>query len=295
MKVDAYMPVPLPVQTSTYDHDVAKAFRFGVGVTRTGSRVQLVDSARRAEDLGYDVLHVPDHLGGPAPFPALAAVAMATSTLRVGTFVLNAAFYRPALLGRDVAALRDVSEGRFEVGLGTGYVREEFEAAGIPYPSAGERVNHLKVTTEYLAGQLPDVPIMIAGNGDRVLRIAARSAQIVGLTGGDRAASADEDPLAERIAFVREAAGARFDDLELNLAITAMPVDGSGRPDLTIPRISLPGLSDEELLRHPGVLSGSADEIAERIGRYRDVYGISYLIVQMRHAEAFSTVMELLR
>jgi alkanesulfonate monooxygenase SsuD/methylene tetrahydromethanopterin reductase-like flavin-dependent oxidoreductase (luciferase family) len=135
---------------------------------------------------------------------------------------------------------------------------------------------------------------MIAGNGDRVLRIAARSADIIGLTGGDRAATGDEDPLADRIAFVRDAAGDRFDDLELNVAVTAMPVDDSGQPDLTIPRISLPGLSDEELLRHPGVLSGSTEEIADRIRGYREVYGISYVIVQMRHAEAFGKVIALL-
>ncbi|ABM15703.1 LLM class F420-dependent oxidoreductase [Mycolicibacterium vanbaalenii] len=274
---------------------MATEFRFGVGVTRARSRAELVDSARRAEDLGFDVLHVPDHLGGPAPFPVMTTIAMATTTLRVGTFVINSAFYRPALLARDVAALHDLSEGRFELGLGTGYVKEEFDAAGIPFPSARERVDHLKLTIEYMTEHLPDVPIMIAGNGDRVLRIAARSADIIGFTGGDRAATADEDPLADRIAFVRDAAGERFGDLELNLAVTAMPVDDSGRPDLTIPRISLPGLSDEELLRHPGVLSGSVDEIADRIRGYRDVYGISYLIVQMRHAEAFGKVIELLR
>ncbi|UXA17248.1 LLM class F420-dependent oxidoreductase [Mycobacterium sp. SMC-4] len=273
---------------------MATKFRFGVGVTRVGSRAQLQDAARRAEDLGFDVLHVPDHLGGPAPFPVMTAVAMTTSTLRVGTFVINSAFYRPALLARDVSALHDLSGGRFELGLGTGYVKEEFDAAGIAFPSAGERVDHLELTTQYISARLPDVPIMIAGNGNRVLRIAARSADIIGLTGGDRAATVGQDPLAERIAHVRDAAGERFDRLELNLAITAMPVDDSGRPDLTIPRISLPGLSDEELLRHPGVLSGSADEIAERIRGYRDVYGISYLIVQMRHAEAFAKVIELL-
>ncbi|MGE2729766.1 LLM class F420-dependent oxidoreductase [Mycolicibacterium vaccae] len=274
---------------------MATDFRFGVGLTRAGSRAQLQDAARRAEDLGFDVLHVPDHLGGPAPFPALSAVATITSTLRVGTFVLNAAFYRPALLARDVTALRDVSDGRFELGLGTGYVKEEFDAAGLRYPSAGERVDHLSLTTRYMAEHLPDVPIMIAGNGDRVLRIAARHADIIGLTGGDRAATSDQDPLADRIAFVRDAAGDRFDQLELNLAITAMPVDDTGRPDLTIPRISLPGLSDDELLRDPGVLSGSPDEIAERIRGYRDDYGITYLIVQMRHADAFAKVIDLLR
>ncbi|MGE0215371.1 LLM class F420-dependent oxidoreductase [Mycolicibacterium sp.] len=274
---------------------MATEFRFGVGVTRGTSRAALEESARRAEDLGFDVLHVPDHLGGPAPFPVLTAIAMATATLRVGTFVVNAAFYRPALLARDVAALHELSEGRFELGLGTGYVKEEFDAAGLRFPSAGERVDHLRWTTDYMAEHLPDVPLMIAGNGDRVLRIAARSADIIGFTGGDRPADGDADPLAERIAFVRAAAGERFAELELNLAITAMPVDDSGVPDLTIPRISLPGLTDEELLRHPGVLSGSVEEIAERIRGYRERYGISYLIVQMRHAEAFGKVMELLR
>jgi len=262
---------------------------------RGTSRPALEGAARRAEDLGFDVMHVPDHLGGPAPFPVMTTIAMATSRLRVGTFVINSAFYRPALLARDVAALRDLTEGRFDLGLGTGYVKEEFDAAGIPFPSAGERVDHLRATTEYMAEHLPGVPIMIAGNGDRVLRIAARSADIIGLTGGDRAATADEDPLADRIGYVREAAGERFDDLELNIAVTAMPVDDSPMPDLTIPRHFLPGLSDEELLRHPGVLSGSTDEMADRIRRYRDVYGISYVTVQDRHAEAFAKVIALLR
>ena len=294
-KVDPYMPLPIPLQTWTYDHEMAKEFRFGVGVMRARSRTKLEDSARRAEALGFDVLHVPDHLGGPAPFPVMTAIAMATSTLRVGTFVINSAFYRPALLARDVGALHDLSDGRLDLGLGTGYVKEEFDAAGIPFPSAKERVDHLKATTEYMAEHLPDVPIMIAGNGDRVLRIAARSADIIGLTGGDRAATADEDPLADRIAFVRDAAGERFAHLELNLAITAMPLDDSGMPDLTIPRHFLPGLSDEELLRHPGTLSGSTEEMAERIRSYRDVYGVSYVTVQDRHAEAFGKVIALLR
>ena len=274
---------------------VPRDFRFGVGVTRARSRTTLEEAARRAEDFGFDVMHVPDHLGGVAPFPVMTTIAMATSTLLVGTFVINSAFHRPALLARDVAALSELSDGRFELGLGTGYVKSEFDAAGIPFPSAGERVDHLRATTRYMAEHLPQVPIMIAGNGDRVLRIAARSADIIGLTGGDRAPTAEEDPLAERIGFVRAAAAERFDDLELNVAITAMPVDDSATPDLAITRHSLPGLSDEEMLRHPGVLSGSTDEIAERIRGYRDTYGISYVIVQARHADAFAKVIALLK
>ena len=111
---------------------------------------------------------------------------------------------------------------------------------------------------------------------------------------GDRAPGAG-DPLAERIAFVREAAGDRFDELELNIAITAMPLDSSGMPDLSIPRRFLPTLSDEELLRHPGVLSGSTRDMADRIREYRDTYGVSYIIVQAPHAESFAKVIAELR
>ena len=273
---------------------MVKDFRFGIGLRNAKSQSSIQEWARRIETLGYDVMHVPDHLGMAAPFPTLTMAAAATSTLRVGTFVLNAGFYKPALLARDVAVLRDLSGGRFELGLGTGYVREEFEAAELPYPSARERINHLQHVTEYLREHVPDVPILIAGNGDRVLTVAANQADIIGLTGGDRAAGGD-DPLAERIAFVRSAAGGRFDDLELNISITAMPRDDSEMPDLSIPRRFLPDLTDEELLRHPGVLSGSTRDMADRIRGYRDTYGVSYIIVQAPHAEVFAKVIAELR
>ncbi len=163
------MPTARRAQTSGPTIDfVAKGFRFGVGVTRVRSLGSLQEAARRAEDLGFDVMHVPDHPGGPAPFPVMTAIALTAPGLRVGTFVVNSAFYRPALLARDVGALHELSEGRFELGLGTGYVKEEFDAAGLRFPSAGERVDHLRDTCEYMAEHVPDVPIMIAGNGDRV-------------------------------------------------------------------------------------------------------------------------------
>jgi probable F420-dependent oxidoreductase len=221
---------------------MVKDFRFGVSLFDASSRAKVHDVSRRAEELGFDVIHVPDHLGAPAPFPTLMSAAAATSTLRLGTFVLNSAFYRPALLARDVGALRDLTDGRFELGLGTGYVREEFEAAELPYPSARERIDHMQHVIEYMREHLPDVPILIAGNGDRVLTVAATRADIIGFTGGDQAPGAN-DPLAKRIEFVRNAAPERFDELELNIAITAMPIDGSGMPDLRIPRQFLPHLT----------------------------------------------------
>lgn len=274
---------------------MAKDFRFGIGLHDAKTPAKVRDTARRAEEFGFDVLHVPDHLGALAPFPVLTLAAAATTTLRFGTFVLNAGFYKPALLARDVEALRDLSEGRFELGLGAGYIREEFEAAELPFPSARQRVDHLQHVTEYMTEHLADVPILIAGNGDRLLTVAARYAQIIGLTGGDRVPSGADDPLGERVEFVRRAAGDRFEDLELNIAVTAMPLDGSGMPDLSIPRRFLPDYSDEELLRHPGVLSGSPRDIADRIRGYRDTYGVSYIIVQAPHAEAFSKVIAELR
>ena len=169
----------------------------------------------------------------------------------VGTFVLNAAFYSPALLARDAVATDLLSDGRLDLGLGTGYVREEFEIAEIPYPTAGARVDHLRHTAAYLKENAPTIPILIAGNGDRVLRIAARYADIIGLTGGTISDTAD-DPLAERIALVRDAAGDRFADLELNMAITAVPTDDSG--------ISEPG-SDPRLRshRHRRTTAGDAE------------------------------------
>ena len=113
----------------------ARAFRFSVGIHSAKSRGALQDKARR--------LHLPDHLGAPAPFPVLTEIASATSTVRLGTYVLNAGFYKPALLARDVAEVDQLSDGRLDLGLGAGYVREEFEAAELPYPSARQRVDYL--------------------------------------------------------------------------------------------------------------------------------------------------------
>lgn len=271
----------------------ANDFRFGVGLWPKQSRAAWQDTARRAEDLGFDVLHVPDHLGAPAPFPALMSAADVTS-IKVGTFVLNAGFYKPALLARDVGGLELLTGGRFELGLGAGYVRQEFEAAELPFPSAGRRVDYLAHVTTYLRQQVPNVPILIAGAGDRILTLAAQQAEIIGIAGG-RPDSTAPDPLAERIEFVRRAAGDRFEQLELNLAITAVPEGTSGTPDLSQTRRYAPTLSDEELLALPGVLSGSPQEIADRLRHHRDTYGLTYFTVQEGHAEAFSKVIAELR
>jgi probable F420-dependent oxidoreductase len=272
---------------------VAKDFRFGLSVRYFKTRAALEDTVKQAEDLGYDILCVPDHLGAVAPIPALTAVAMITTKIRVSMYVLNAAFYKPALLSRDLDALDKLSNGRLEIGLGTGYVREEFEAAELPYPSAGARVDYLEHMTTYLKEHHPTTPIIIAGNGDRVLTIAAQRADIIGLTGAT--VRAVDDPLAERIDFVRNAAGDRFDALELNLVITAVPADGETIPDLRLTRRNASGLSDEELLSLPSVLSGTPRKMADKLSGFREKYGITSFTVQDNHIDTFAKVIAELR
>jgi probable F420-dependent oxidoreductase len=271
----------------------SRAFRISVGIRTIESRAVLQDKAQRLEGLGFDAIYLPDHLGAPAPFPVLATIAAATTTMRLGTYVLNACFYKPALLTRDVAAVDLLSDGRLELGLGAGYAREEFEAAELPYLSGGKRVDYLKHVTTYLKNHQPNVPILIAGNGNRLLTVAAQHADTVGLTGANPHRIAD--PLAERVEFVRAAAGDRFKDLELNLAITAVPSDNSGIPNLSLTRRYAPTLSDQELLAMPTVLSGSPRDIADTLRGYRETYGLTSFTAQESHAETFSKVIAELR
>ena len=268
-------------------------FRFGIGIRILKSAERFHAKVRRFAELGYDVVHLPDHLGAPAPFPAALAAADAAPAIRIGTYVLNSAFYSPALLARDALTVDTLSDGRLELGLGTGYVREEFEAAGIPYPSAGARVDHLERTSAYIKQHAPSIPLMVAGNGQRVLTVAAKYADIIGL-GATVARSEDDDPLAERIAILREAAGQRFGELELNLAITAVPTDSTGIPDLTLTRAYAPDAPDARLLSMPSVLSGTPRDIADKLLDMRERYGLSYFIVQDYHGEYFAEAMNLL-
>ncbi|MCP2257059.1 putative F420-dependent oxidoreductase, MSMEG_2516 family [Streptoalloteichus tenebrarius] len=286
-----------------------RPFRFGVTFFTGVSRADWQASARRAEDLGYDVVLAPDHLGMSSPFALLAAAAQVTSRVRLGTFVLNAGFHRPALLARDVASLDQLLEGRLELGLGAGYAAHEYEAAGLPFPRAGERVDHLARTVAELRRlladeghqptpvQRPTPPILVAGQGDRLLRVAARQADIVGIAG---ALPRDEHDtghaaLADKIAAVRAAAGPRWADLELNLLVQAVLPDSEPHPDLSFLRGFAPGLSDERILALPGVLRGSPASMADTLREYRETYGLSYFTVTEPGMDAFAEVIAQLR
>ncbi|KAF0971083.1 TIGR03621 family F420-dependent LLM class oxidoreductase [Gordonia sp. YY1] len=290
----------------------SRAFRFGVNMLAVDSGASWQRRAQHVEELGFDVLLVPDHLGIPSPWPALATAAAATESLRVGPFVLNAAFTNPTLLARDVATVDQLSHGRVELGLGTGYVKEEFESAGIEFLPAGRRVDHLGDTVARTMSLLADpdhtprpvqerVPLLLGGNGDRVLRMAAEHADIVGFTAARTGRNGDLEPLsaddfAERVAFARAAAGDRAGTIEWNLLMQIVVVtdDATGVAEENIEKWEL-SMSPQEFLDLPSILIGTAADIADRLVELRETTGISYLTVLEPVLEQFAPVIELLR
>jgi probable F420-dependent oxidoreductase len=291
---------------------MSAGFRFGVNMLFPGTGQAWIEKARRAEQLGYDVLAVADHLGMTAPFPSLTLAASVTERIRLGTFVLNTPFYNPALLARDVAALDQFSGGRLELGLGAGYVEAEFDAAGIPFPTAGERIDHLEQTVLTLrklyadpgyqpAPTRPEGPsLLIAGSGNRLLRLAARHADVIALPGAAPAASGlptavGPEVIAERTSYVRELLGARSDSVELNLLIWAVasPSERATLGDRM--RASLPGFTDDQIGVAPGVLVGTPQQIAESLRECRDRFGITYFTVTEPDMENLAPVIELLK
>ncbi|WP_345658249.1 LLM class F420-dependent oxidoreductase [Streptomyces siamensis] len=289
-----------------------RPFRFGVSLLAPAPVDEWHAKCRRAEDLGYDVITVADHLGLPAPFPALVAAAQVTERPRLGTFVLNTGFWNPALLAREVATTDALTGGRLELGLGTGYVQAEHETAGLPWGTPRERVDHLQHTIEELDRllgsedhqprpvQSPRVPLLIGANGDRMLRLTAEHADIAAFTGartlpGGRLEPVTAAELDQRVAVYREAAAGRKEPAELNLLIQIVTVaeDRSEAIRPWLPRI--PHLTEQQVLELPIVLVGTLEEITERLRAQRERYGISYLTVLEPHMEAFAPVVEALR
>ncbi|SEC86840.1 probable F420-dependent oxidoreductase, MSMEG_2516 family [Streptomyces sp. 3213] len=284
-----------------------RPFRFGASLLTSAPADEWRARCRRVEELGYDVILVPDHLGMVAPFPALVAAADATERPRVGTFVLNAGFWNPTLLAREVATTNDLTGGRLELGLGTGYIQAEHDTAGLPFGSPGERVDHLRRTVEELARLLettePRVPLLLGGNGDRMLRLTAEHADIAAFTGASlepgsttgRLAPVDSTEFGQRVARYRKFAAERAEPAELNLLIqlvvvTDDPASALGpllerRPDLTL----------EQVLDLPVMLVGTLEEITTKVRALRDRHGFSYLTVLEPYIEAFAPVIEELR
>ncbi|MFE7835329.1 LLM class F420-dependent oxidoreductase [Streptomyces sp. NPDC057474] len=300
-----------------------RPFRFGVNLLSPTSAEEWRTKCRRAEQLGYDVILVPDHLGMPAPFPSLVAAAEATEQPRLGTFVLNAGFWNPTLLAREVATTDALTGGRLELGLGTGYVPAEHEKAGLPWGSPGERVDHLLRTVEELdrllgseelphsrlrssggtpiplPAQRPRVPLLIGANGDRMLRITAEHADIAAFTGARTVAGGKLEPITaeeldERVGRYQQFAAGRKEPAELNLLIQIVEITEDRGAAVRPWRSHLPNLSEEQVLELPLVLVGTLEEIVDQVLAQRERYGFSYLTVLEPNMEVFAKVVQAL-
>lgn len=286
-----------------------RPFRFSVNMFDVDNPKAWQEKSRRAEELGYDVLQIPDHLGRPAPFAALAAAAAATERIGLGTFVLNAAFFNPALLAREVSTIDQLSDGRFEFGIGAGYARNEFEDAGLPWNGAGARVDYLEATVADVYRRLADpahkpaavqekVPLLIAGSGDRMLRLGAEHASIIGFTGSrpitkvrDTSGLLGPEGFAERVEFVRAQAGARADEIELNVLVHMFRITDDREAAAEEIRAELGlNLSVEDMLDVPTILIGTPEQMAEHLTAQRAKLGISYYSVMEPNLEPFAKV-----
>jgi probable F420-dependent oxidoreductase len=287
-------------------------FRFGVNMIVPDSRAAWVEKCRKAEDLGYDVLSAADHLGMAPPFPALVLAGEVTSRVKLNTFVLNTPFYNPVLLARDVTGTDQFTDGRLELGLGAGYVKAEFEAAGMPFPSARERVDHLERTITELKRLYADPehkpaptrpegpPLLLAGRGDRILTLAAEHADIIGFTGtakspdGAALVPATAEDIEERTKFVRSKLGDR--EAVFNLLVHFVTITGNRKAALDEFAGTFQGLMTvDQLAELPTVLAGTPVEVAEQIRAHRERFGLTYFTVLEQNMEQFAPVLEHLR
>jgi probable F420-dependent oxidoreductase len=292
--------------------------RFGVNCT-TVSAAEWLEAARKAEGLGFDTFIAQDHLNAQlAPLPALAAAAMVTSRLRLATLVLDNDFRHPALVAKEAATVDVLSGGRMELGLGAGWLESDYTRAGIPFDAPPVRLERLtealhvcKLLFETEAPvtfrgkhycldgldplprpvQKPRLPLMVGGRLKRALQLAAREADIVGISLLDRAEPGGAPPpsFAQKVEWVREAAGDRLSEMQLH--VNAAVVEVADRPSAAVEVYAArTGMTLEDAMASPGVLTGSVDAIVEKLQTIHERYGVSYWVIHARNMDAFSRV-----
>lgn len=283
-------------------------------------------AARRAEELGFDIVLVSDHVGpGLSPMPTLAAMAAVTTSIRLGTFVLNNDMRNPVQLAWEASTVDRLSGGRFELGLGAGHTPQEYAATGLDKKPPRERKERLAESVE-IVRQLVDgarvdfngvhyrvsgaqidaavqerLPILVGGNGARLLEHAGQHADIVGFQGlgktGDDGHSHEvrwsTDWLDVQVGQVRDGAGDRFDQVELNSLVQVVEVTDNRASALSAVCDRVRGLSMEDAAVIPYILVGSVDEIVRQMRVGEERWGINYYVV--RELDAFEPVLAALR
>jgi len=316
-----------------------KPFRFGLQAYAPASARDWRDLARKAEAMGFSSFHLADHVIGPGPalnatghpvqtvaaIPAMAVAAEATESIKVGCRVLCVDYRNPVMLAKEVATLDFFSEGRLELGLGAGWLQNEYEAMGIRFDKAGMRIDRMEeviglLRASFADGELnidgqhvhavgfeavpkpvnkPGPPLMIGGGAKRVLTIAGREADIVSLNfdnssgklGPEGIGSSTAELTDQKIRWVKEGAGDRFADIELEIAayFTIITADGDGTRAKMAPMFAMP---PEVLAEHPNALIGTIDEICDRIVERRERFGINYVSFGASVIDAIGPVVE---
>ena len=304
--------------------DVLHPFRFGIQASGSTTGAGWVDLARRAEANGYSCLTMPDHFTDQlAPVPALMAAASATSTLRVGALVWDNDYKHPVVLAKELATIDLLSEGRLEIGLGAGWMISDYEQTGMAYDPAPVRIDRfvegLEIIRRAMSGerfsfegshyridgyvgrplpaQRPCPPILIGGGGKRVLGIAGREADIVGINGTmhegrigpGTLATMTAEAVDEKVGFVRAAAGGRFADIEMNIRIFMSKVTDDRNKALADLAAGL-GQPTKLLEETPFALLGSPAKIVEDLLARRQRWGFSYIIVGPEELDSFAPV-----
>ncbi len=293
---------------------MTRPFRFGVQVSDAASATAWRDLARDIEDRGYSTLFMPDHFADTrlAPLPAIAMAAAHTTELRIGSLLFANDYKHPAVLAKEVATIDVLSDGRCEFGLGAGWMTADYDQLGLPYDAAGVRIDRLAEAIDVIKGcwadgpfsfhgehyditdydglpkprQQPHPPILIGGGGPKILRLAGREADIVGINPNlragkvtaDAATTATAAETAKKIGYIREGAGARFDDIELQIRyfVTAITDDATGlATTLAAGFDSTP----DEVMRSAATLIGTVPEIIDRLEHDREEWGVSYVVI----------------
>ncbi len=288
-----------------------RKFRFGIQTSRADTAQAWAEKARRIEELGFSTLFMPDHFTDQlSPVPALMAAADATTALRVGALVFDNDYRHPVVFAKDCATIDVLSGGRLELGIGAGWMQTDYDTSGIAYDRPGVRISRLEEGLAIIKGLYADgpftfegkhyqitnyeglpkpvhkpyPPILIGGGGKRVLRLAGREADIVGVNfnlepgavNRDVMKTGDAASTEEKLRWIREGAGDRFDDLELNVTVFVAIVTDDR--DKMVERVAPGfGMPPEEVLASPHALIGNVDQIVDALEERRARYGFSYV------------------
>ncbi|MCT9933125.1 TIGR03621 family F420-dependent LLM class oxidoreductase [Planotetraspora sp. A-T 1434] len=283
-----------------------RPFKFGAVVRLAGSGREWAGKARILEDSGFDVLFVSDHFVGPrfAPMPALMAAACATSRLRVGTMVLSNDYRHPVALAKEAATVDLLSGGRLELGIGTGWMRADYDKAGLPFAPPADRIERLAEALQVLKGlwrggpysfagrhyridelecdplpaQRPHPRILLGGGGPRMLRLAAREADAINLAVRMRADGSAPDEsdtglaaFTEKIEIIREAAGERWAALDIGTSV--QQVGDEDRLE------SWSAANVGPQAETPQVLPGGVIDRIDKLRHWRDEHGLNYFVL----------------